>query len=92
MRSSDMAQRVPDADQALGVPWVSAASRVLARSKQSDHSLVQDGEANVTYIRGKHTIDMSFSWMIPIVSFNFEFLLLSQNIIAWFATQSIILG
>lgn len=55
------ADQALDADQALGVPWVNAASRVLARSKQSDHLLVQDGEANVTYIRGKRTIDMSFS-------------------------------
>lgn len=37
-----------------GVPWVNAAAGILARSQLPYHSLVQDGEANVTRIRGKH--------------------------------------
>lgn len=41
--------------QYKGVPWVNAAAAAgnLARSTLSYHSLVQDGEANVTRIRGK---------------------------------------
>lgn len=42
-----------------------AAAGILARSKLPYHSLVQDGEANVTRIRGKHnllhSIDIGFS-------------------------------
>lgn len=37
-----------------GVPIVYAASGVLARTKLPYQSLVQDGEANVTRIGGKH--------------------------------------
>lgn len=48
-----------------GVPWVNAAAGILARSKLPYHSLVQDGEVNVTRIRGKHnllhSIDIGFS-------------------------------
>lgn len=49
-----------------GVPSVNAAAGILARSKLPYHSVVQDGEANVTRIRGKqkylfHIIDMGFS-------------------------------
>ena len=49
-----------------GVPRVNAAAGILARSKLPYHSLVQDGEVNVTRIRGKQkdlfqSIDRGFS-------------------------------
>lgn len=49
-----------------GVPWVNAAECILARTKLSYQSLVQDGEANLTRIRGKQidlflSIGVSFS-------------------------------
>ncbi|KAK5923640.1 hypothetical protein CgunFtcFv8_000589 [Champsocephalus gunnari] len=41
--------------QYKGVPWVNAAAAGnLARSTLSYHSLVQDGEANVTRIRDSY--------------------------------------
>lgn len=57
-----------------GVPWVNAVECILARTKLSYQSLVQDGEAILTRIRGKQidlflSIDVSFSYMkeyIPI--------------------------
>lgn len=36
-----------------GVPCVNATAGILARTKLPYHSLVQDGEANVTRIRGR---------------------------------------
>lgn len=49
-----------------GVPWVNAAECILARTKLSYQSPVQDGEANLTRIRGKQidlflSIGVSFS-------------------------------
>lgn len=49
-----------------GVPGVNAAAGILARSKLPYQSPVQDGEANVTRIRGKQkdslqTTDMGFN-------------------------------